>query len=184
LANNQAALEFLSGWAQTTTACTSSGSGGGGGSGGGAKEQLAGLVETALRFIMHREFTKATSSTSSTSTSNNNGAVLVFLSGWDEIEAVMNHLTTSSFSSSSSSLPACSFGDSQQFLILPLHSQLPSKAQRAVFALPPKGVTKIVLATNVAETSITIPDIIVVGKLMCCFPPIFVLILLELVSLQ
>lgn len=43
--------------------------------------------------------------------------------------------------------------------ILPLYSQLPTKEQLKVFEPPPEGSRLIVLATNVAETSLTIPGI-------------------------
>ena len=43
--------------------------------------------------------------------------------------------------------------------ILPLYSQLPTKQQLKVFEPPPSGSRLIVLATNVAETSLTIPGI-------------------------
>ena len=43
--------------------------------------------------------------------------------------------------------------------ILPLYSQLPTKDQLRVFAPPPPNSRLIVLATNVAETSLTIPGI-------------------------
>jgi ATP-dependent RNA helicase DHX37/DHR1 len=43
--------------------------------------------------------------------------------------------------------------------VLPLYSQLPAKEQLRVFDPPPDGSRLIVLATNVAETSLTIPGI-------------------------
>lgn len=43
--------------------------------------------------------------------------------------------------------------------VLPLYSQLPTKQQMKVFEAPPEGSRLIVLATNVAETSLTIPGI-------------------------
>ena len=46
--------------------------------------------------------------------------------------------------------------------LLPLHSTLGSDAQMKVFERPPKGVTKVVLATNIAETSVTIDDVTLV----------------------
>lgn len=46
--------------------------------------------------------------------------------------------------------------------IMPLHAQLSSQEQKRVFIKLPADVRKIVVATNVAETSITIDDITVV----------------------
>ena len=43
--------------------------------------------------------------------------------------------------------------------VLPLYSQLPTNQQMRVFEPPPEGSRLIVLATNVAETSLTIPGI-------------------------
>ncbi|KAL4803328.1 P-loop containing nucleoside triphosphate hydrolase protein [Aspergillus unguis] len=43
--------------------------------------------------------------------------------------------------------------------VLPLYSQLPTKEQLRVFEPPPDGSRLIVLATNVAETSLTIPGV-------------------------
>jgi len=43
-------------------------------------------------------------------------------------------------------------------LILPLHGGLQPKDQQRVFAKAERGMTKVILSTNVAETSITIPD--------------------------
>ena len=44
-------------------------------------------------------------------------------------------------------------------LVLPLYSMLPASEQMRVWAPPPAGTRLIVVATNVAETSITIPNI-------------------------
>lgn len=44
-------------------------------------------------------------------------------------------------------------------IVLPLHGQLTPEEQQKCFQSPPKGKTKVVVSTNVAQTSITIPDI-------------------------
>jgi len=77
------------------------------------------------------------------------GAILCFLAGWDEIVAVHDLLSNK-------------IKDKSNFLVLPLHSMLPMFNQQAVFERPPVGVRKIVLATNIAETSITIDDVVYV----------------------
>jgi ATP-dependent RNA helicase DHX29 len=73
-------------------------------------------------------------------------AVLCFLPGIAEIRQ-MNDLL----------LAHPSFDKS--WLIYPLHSTISSEEQQAAFHLPPPGMRKIVLATNIAETGVTIPDI-------------------------
>ena len=40
-----------------------------------------------------------------------------------------------------------------------LHSTIATEQQEGAFAIPPRGIRKIVLATNIAETGITIPDV-------------------------
>ena len=75
------------------------------------------------------------------------GAVLVFLSGIREVERLCTRL-----------------GASKRFtgcVVLPLHSSLPSADQRAVFRTY-GGSRKLVISTNIAETSITIPDVVFV----------------------
>lgn len=46
--------------------------------------------------------------------------------------------------------------------VLPLHGALPAGAQARVFERGGRGVVKVVCATNVAETSITIDDVVAV----------------------
>lgn len=43
--------------------------------------------------------------------------------------------------------------------VVPLYAMLPQAAQAAAFRAPPAGMRLVVVATNVAETSITIPGI-------------------------
>lgn len=80
-------------------------------------------------------------------------SILVFLPGWSEISK-LHRLMTESYQ----------FPE-EMYQINPVHSLMPTINQREVFNRPPAGVRKIVLATNIAETSITIDDIYyVIGK--------------------
>mmetsp|Transcript_29257 Transcript_29257/g.79144 ORF Transcript_29257/g.79144 Transcript_29257/m.79144 type:complete len:1313 (+) Transcript_29257:175-4113(+) len=80
--------------------------------------------------------------------SKGEGAILVFLPGWHEISEVSMLLENT--------VP---FHNRSKFLILPLHSGIPSQDQRRVLRRPPPGSRKIVLSTNIAETSLTIDDV-------------------------
>ena len=79
------------------------------------------------------------------------GAILVFLPGMMEITKCIDELYKMSF-----------FQDPSKTVIYPLHSSLSTAEQTAVFNVPPEGVRKIVVATNIAETSITIEDVVYV----------------------
>jgi len=49
-----------------------------------------------------------------------------------------------------------------RFEIYLLHSSITTFDQQAAFKIPPPGVRKIILSTNIAETSVTIPDVVYV----------------------
>ncbi|AQL00170.1 DExH-box ATP-dependent RNA helicase DExH6 [Zea mays] len=82
---------------------------------------------------------------------SNEGAILVFLPGWEDISQTRERLFASPF-----------FQDSSRFLVLSLHSMIPSSEQKKVFKRPPVGVRKIILSTNIAETAVTIDDVVFV----------------------
>lgn len=79
------------------------------------------------------------------------GAILAFLPGIDEIVRVEKWLTETQ-------LLGLNFRDNSQFKIYMLHSSI-AEGQTEVFDVVPRGCRKIILATNIAETSITIPDV-------------------------
>ncbi|CCM07097.1 uncharacterized protein FIBRA_09424 [Fibroporia radiculosa] len=83
------------------------------------------------------------------------GHVLVFLPGWDDIIAVQRFLREKE-------LLGLNFNDSDKFRIHLLHSTIPVVEQQAIFDPPPQGIRRIILATNIAETSVTIPDVVYV----------------------
>lgn len=73
------------------------------------------------------------------------GGILIFLPGTLEIERCLNAIKK---------IPSAH--------PLPLHASLLPAEQKRVFQSPPKGKRKIIAATNVAETSITIEDVVAV----------------------
>ncbi|WJX21302.1 RNA helicase [Trifolium repens] len=79
------------------------------------------------------------------------GAVLVFMTGWDDISSLKEKLQTHYV-----------LGDPKRVLLLTCHGSMASSEQKLIFEEPEDGVRKIVLATNIAETSITIDDVVFV----------------------
>ncbi|KAH6560728.1 hypothetical protein BASA81_005241 [Batrachochytrium salamandrivorans] len=78
------------------------------------------------------------------------GDILVFLTGQEEIENLEKLVNEQA-----KTLPA----DSLKILVCPIFASQPTGQQTKVFDPAPPGVRKVVLSTNVAETSITISGI-------------------------
>ncbi|XP_033096536.1 ATP-dependent RNA helicase TDRD9-like [Anneissia japonica] len=75
----------------------------------------------------------------------NRGSVLIFLPGLEQIhrmEEQLNALITE-----------------RKILVIPLHSTITTQEQIRVFTKPVAGVRKVIVSTNIAESSITVPDI-------------------------
>ena len=98
------------------------------------------LIESLLTYICESEYTR-----------NNDATVLIFLPGWETISTLSRTLQDSTL-----------FGNEKQFKIIPLHSGIPKNLQKDAFKPAPPGVLKIVLSTNIAETSVTIDNVTVV----------------------
>ncbi|CEG75129.1 Putative P-loop containing nucleoside triphosphate hydrolase [Rhizopus microsporus] len=78
------------------------------------------------------------------------GDILVFLTGQDEIEAAHEGLTQ-----------ACKALGSKisELIVCPIYANLPSEMQARIFEPTPEGARKVILATNIAETSITVEGV-------------------------
>ncbi|CAI8011136.1 Pre-mRNA-splicing factor ATP-dependent RNA helicase PRP16 [Geodia barretti] len=80
------------------------------------------------------------------------GDILMFMPGQEEIE-----VTCDSIADRLSELE-----DAPPLAVLPIYSQLPSDLQAKIFQKAPEGVRKCVVATNIAETSLTVDGIMFV----------------------
>ena len=79
------------------------------------------------------------------------GAILVFLPGFEEIAKVDRMLRQQN-------ILGINFNDESKYRPIMLHSSI-RDTQKIVFDPVPSGCRKIILGTNIAETSITIPDV-------------------------
>ncbi|PWZ01162.1 P-loop containing nucleoside triphosphate hydrolase protein [Testicularia cyperi] len=106
------------------------------------------LVGAAVKYVVERAEEQERRGEADSSVG---GAILVFMPGVGEIRQAIDAISTALRSTSS--------GGKSGVEILPLHANLSSDEQRRVFLPVAKGRRKIVVSTNVAETSITIPDV-------------------------
>ncbi|MCJ1333883.1 hypothetical protein MMC10_010589 [Thelotrema lepadinum] len=81
------------------------------------------------------------------------GDILVFLTGQEEIEAMEEMLTSTARTAGKLM---------REIIVAPIYANLPSELQTKIFEPTPPGARKIVLATNIAETSLTIDGIVFV----------------------
>ena len=86
-------------------------------------------------------------------TSQPRGDILVFLTGQEEIEVIEQNLTDTARKLGSRM---------QELMICPIYANLPSELQAKIFEPTPPNARKVVLATNIAETSLTIDGIVYV----------------------
>ena len=81
------------------------------------------------------------------------GDILVFLTGQEEIETAQEMLQQRTRGLGTRI---------KELIILPIYATLPSDLQAKIFVPTPEGARKIILATNIAETSLTIDGIVYV----------------------
>ncbi|KAM9693599.1 3'-5' RNA helicase YTHDC2 isoform 3-T5 [Trichechus inunguis] len=82
------------------------------------------------------------------------GAVLIFLPGYDEIVGLRDRIL----------FDDKRFADNthSRYQVFMLHSNMQTSDQKKILKNPPAGVRKIILSTNIAETSITVNDVVFV----------------------
>lgn len=78
------------------------------------------------------------------------GDILVFLTGQEEIESLQERLNF---------IGKKLKGKMKELIVVPIYASLPPELQAEIFKPTPLGSRKVVLATNIAETSITIDGI-------------------------
>ncbi|XP_064611896.1 LOW QUALITY PROTEIN: pre-mRNA-splicing factor ATP-dependent RNA helicase PRP16-like [Liolophura sinensis] len=80
------------------------------------------------------------------------GDILIFMPGQEDIEVTCDLIAER----------LGELDEAPQLAILPIYSQLPSDLQAKIFQKAPDGVRKCVVATNIAETSLTVDGIMFV----------------------
>jgi pre-mRNA-splicing factor ATP-dependent RNA helicase DHX38/PRP16 len=91
------------------------------------------------------------------------GDILVFMTGQEDIEAVC-FLTQEKLDEMDNAPPLA---------LLPIYSQLPSELQARIFQTAPNGARKCIVATNIAETSLTVDGILYVIDAGYCKMKVF-----------
>ncbi|RNF05835.1 putative DEAH-box RNA helicase [Trypanosoma rangeli] len=87
------------------------------------------------------------------------GDILVFLPGQDDIENCAAAIREGIVNAG---------GQLRPLMVLPIYSSLPPREQRRIYEVPPPNTRKVVIATNIAETSITIDGVVYVVDCGLC----------------
>ncbi|KAF8018471.1 hypothetical protein BT93_H3375 [Corymbia citriodora subsp. variegata] len=82
------------------------------------------------------------------------GDVLIFMTGQDDIDKLVSKLEDEVLSLEE--------GSCMDAIILPLHGSLPPESQVRVFTPPPPNCRRFIVATNIAETSLTVDGVVYV----------------------
>lgn len=82
------------------------------------------------------------------------GDILIFMTGQDDIEKLVSKLEDK--------VRALEEGSCMDAIIFPLHGSLPPELQVRVFSPPPPNCRRIIVATNIAETSLTVDGVVYV----------------------
>ncbi|KAJ6323961.1 hypothetical protein OIU76_011292 [Salix suchowensis] len=82
------------------------------------------------------------------------GDVLIFMTGQDDIEKLVSKLEDR--------VQSLEEGSCMDAIILPLHGSLPPELQVRVFSPPPPNCRRFIVATNIAETSLTVDGVVYV----------------------
>ncbi|XP_020683383.1 probable pre-mRNA-splicing factor ATP-dependent RNA helicase DEAH4 [Dendrobium catenatum] len=82
------------------------------------------------------------------------GDILIFMTGQDEIDKMVSKLEEK--------IQNLEEGSCMDALVLPLHGSLPPEMQVRVFSPAPQNCRRIIVATNIAETSLTVDGIVYV----------------------
>ncbi|XP_009076762.1 PREDICTED: putative ATP-dependent RNA helicase TDRD9, partial [Acanthisitta chloris] len=103
------------------------------------------LYEVAVSLIQLFDDFEMKSSREKTSLSDTpeHGSVLVFLPGLNDIKCMYTHLSDKF----------------KRWQVYPLHSCVTLEEQNRVFSATLPGYRKVILATNIAESSVTVPDV-------------------------
>lgn len=114
------------------------------------------LIEDLLTLLLVKNCPPNSAATSDDIPSTNNlcvkeGAVLIFLPGLGEIRMLHELLKSNP-----------QFKDKERFDLIPMHSSISAKDQKRAFIPSKPGCQKIIISTNICETSVTIPDCVCV----------------------